>query len=435
MSPKLRTTPPGRFSQRTLLIAGWLSIASFVVFVAAIGDYRAHIRWFQLAWVVGFAGYALVLRAVWMFPAGGDAGRWSLWLLGFVLLRVTLLHSVPSDDLRRYVWEGKIQAHGFNPYLIGPDDERLTELRAGDKNWAQINHSDYTAIYPPFAQLVFRAVASVSHSVYFMKAVLVGLEAIALVVLGRWLTSLGVSPMRLTVYALNPLVLTAVAIEGHLDALMLLCLAVTGWAVGARRWYLCGVALGLAISSKVVAVVLLPWLFFRKPLAAGAAIAVVVVTYLPYADSGWHVFDSLRRFSDSGMLSVMAMCAEMVGKLPARLACGAALVAYALWLVRRRCGFGEYAGRMLAGLVLVMPVVHAWYLSWFLLFAWARLRVSWLVLTAAMVVYFEAERNHVLYGAWSMPEWAPIFIAGMFALAWVAEAVWRRRWAGGASSI
>ena len=84
-------------------------------------------------------------------------GGW-FWL-GAIAPRLILLAMHPGDDIWRYLWEGYIQNHGFNPYLTVPSAPELIPLRTDAFNldgWSQINHPDHAAIYPPVALLGFR---------------------------------------------------------------------------------------------------------------------------------------------------------------------------------------------------------------------------------------------------------------------------------------
>jgi hypothetical protein len=422
---------PNSFTSNPALIAtGWAAVLFFTI-AALVFDRRTQLAWFQVAWGVGFAGYGLVLLGVWRTDEARIPGRWRTWLAGFVLLRILLLPTVPSDDLHRYMWEGKIQRYGYNPYVLGPDDPRLKALAVDDRNHARINHPDYPAIYPPAAQLFFREVSKLGDSVYLVKGALVAVEIVALALLGRVLAACGIARHRSAVYGLSPLALSAIAIEGHVDALMLCGLVAAAGFVARERMVACGIALGLAIAAKLVCVVLLPWLMVRRPLAAGIAGAVVAVSYLPFADAGGAVFQSLTRFGGTrGALGVGIGLAESL-TTPARARgwVAALLIGFLLLRLKRREPFAVYATRGLAAGALALPVVHFWYLTWMLIFAWARLRVSWLVLTATMGCYFAAEAAQHATGTWRLPDWAPIAIYGPFAVTWLAESLcdWRKR--------
>ena len=51
---------------------------------------------------------------------------------------LVLAPPVLSDDLYRYLWEGRMWIEGFNPYRLAPEDLALSPLR--DELWANINN-------------------------------------------------------------------------------------------------------------------------------------------------------------------------------------------------------------------------------------------------------------------------------------------------------
>ena len=85
-------------------------------------------------------------------------------ILGAALVaRAMLLPVGPvSTDIYRYVWDGRVQAAGINPYRYIPADPALAHLRDAEI-YPKINRADYArTIYPPAAQIVFAAVGQVS---------------------------------------------------------------------------------------------------------------------------------------------------------------------------------------------------------------------------------------------------------------------------------
>ena len=83
------------------------------------------------------------------------SSRW--WPLA---LRVPAWMAPPahSDDVYRYLWDGKVQRAGINPYRFAPDAVELTALR--DADWARINNRQLPTIYPPLAEAAFAAAPS-----------------------------------------------------------------------------------------------------------------------------------------------------------------------------------------------------------------------------------------------------------------------------------
>ena len=134
-----------------------------------------------------------VLR--WVEPKG------AIWLvlLVAVALRLPLLLAPPalSSDVYRYVWDGRVQAAGINPYRYVPDDLALAPLRDAAV-FPHINRADYApTIYPPAAQLVFGLVGRVWPAVTGMKLAMLAFEALAIGCLWRMLALAGLSTLKL----------------------------------------------------------------------------------------------------------------------------------------------------------------------------------------------------------------------------------------------
>ena len=105
-----------------------------------------------------------------------------LIVLGFGLLfRVGPLLSTPylSTDPYRYVWDGRVQAHGINPYRYVPADPALAGLRDG-AIYEHINRKTYAkTVYPPGSQVVFLLLTRVSESFSCVRITMVLCEALA----------------------------------------------------------------------------------------------------------------------------------------------------------------------------------------------------------------------------------------------------------------
>lgn len=92
-----------------------------------------------------FAAVRLILRHAWP--------RCTIWIVlgAAIALRALLLTAPPilSTDIYRYVWDGRVQAAGINPYRYIPADPALASLR-DSVVYPQINRADYArTIYPP----------------------------------------------------------------------------------------------------------------------------------------------------------------------------------------------------------------------------------------------------------------------------------------------
>ncbi len=121
---------------RTRSLVGVTLLTAGTAALALTGDLRAHTSAYLALYAVLAVGYALIL---WAGPSLG----WPTIVLVALLLRILLFPSAPSlsDDYHRYLWDGRVQAAGINPYRYAPVDHALdsVEYQARDR----INH-------PPF---------------------------------------------------------------------------------------------------------------------------------------------------------------------------------------------------------------------------------------------------------------------------------------------
>lgn len=414
--------------------ACWIALFIFAVTVAVQGGIGHNVRVFQIAYLLGFLGYLVLVMDAWRRRKETVTTSWRWSMVGCIALRLILLSTVPSDDTYRYAWEGRIQHAGFNPYSHAPDDPALDALH--DEDWKRINHPNYTAIYGPFAQIQFRIITWFSSNVQVIKSVQVIWDLLTVMVLGACLRRLGLNPLMAIAYGLSPLVLTAFGIDGHLDALMLLLLSLTLWGMTTGRHAVAGVSLGLALGVKIVPIVLLPWFLFRMRRVGLMAVLVCGACYLPYIDAGWDLFASMRRFGTGNMFfSPLSLLCGAIGlkdpsslnhvRTVAAVVMGAVLLTLG-WRVRK---FESYSALATTTLLLLSPIVHFWYWSWVVVLLPFRLRVSGVAASCTMVLYFEATRNQELTGEWLMPHWPGVVVWSSFLIAWVASKVWRGRMA------
>src|ERR1700674_4046062 len=188
----------------------------------------------------GYSGWALIATfalgglGAWAASRLADRSdqRWALIIIlaGAVAMRLALLFVEPylSSDLYRYIWDGRVQAAGINPYRYVPGAPELAQLR-DPSIFPNINRADYAVtIYPPVAQALFFAVTRVSEGVVAWKAALLLFEAGTVAAIIALLRRQDAPATRVAAYAWHPLPVWEIAGNGHVDAAMiaLLLLAV-----------------------------------------------------------------------------------------------------------------------------------------------------------------------------------------------------------------
>lgn len=302
-------------------------------------------------------------------------------IVGFAVLFRLLLLNMPlvlSSDLYRYVWDGRVQRAGINPYLHPPAADALLFLRDA-AIFPQINRPTAPTIYPPGAQMLFAALTSLlPDSVWGMKASMVGGDLITIGLLIRLLRQHGWDADRVLVYAWSPLVLFECTGSGHVEALMVPWVLLALVASTARQAKLTGVALGVATLIKLYPAILVPMLVQRGRSTVLWAFSVTLLGgYLPYLYgarsqilgflptyfSPWEDFNvGLRYFVTIGLSYVTnaARSWAMVGCLALLLG---ALAAQARSKMRDDMMWHVYC-MISAYLLLVPSSLHPWYVVW-----------------------------------------------------------------------
>src|SRR3989449_7790805 len=279
--------------ERNPLIVTNLLLAGIGVVLLVLYRIGLHSRGVtDIVWFIKLAlvQCALYLIVVWLiFRARSARSTLILVLLFAGIFRISIVFAPPylSDDIYRYVWDGRVQAAGINPYRYIPADEQLQSLR-DEEIYPKINRRDYAhTIYPPAAEATYFLTTRISESVTWIKLTIVGFELITVWLVMELLASFGMPRQRILIYAWHPLAVWEFAGTGHIDPLAFAFIAL---ALLARRrnWETAtGIALGLATLTKLFPIVLFPALYkrwgWKMPLAL---VATIVVGYLPYLGVG-----------------------------------------------------------------------------------------------------------------------------------------------------
>ena len=358
--------------------------------------------------------------AAWIIITGRMTPSIATILTIAALLRISVLPLDPyfSTDIYRYIWDGRVQATGVNPYLYIPVDPALSALR-DTTIWANINRADYAhTIYPPAAEALFFLATRVSETVVWIKIVLVLFEAGAIAVLLRLLDAEKLPRQRILLYAWCPLPIWEIAGNGHVDAAMLACIVV---AVLLRRRgadFAAGATLGLAILVKFLPILLLPAFWrrweWRLPLASAMTIALF---YAFYSAAGWRVLGFLPTYlgeegiSDAHgfwLVSAVARTTGLVIPAPIYFAVAAlAMVGLAAMIQAEPLSPDRMLPNLLALAVsatFALSPVYPWYFCWltpFLCFAPSATAI-WFA-SCAFILHWTSPREvawtaDVLYG-------------------------------------
>ena len=299
--------------------------AALTVLAAATPTlHLAYGGWVLLA-VFAASGIGILLG--WRLAEGADQRSALIVILaGAVAMRLALLFGEPylSTDIYRYVWDGRVQAAGINPYRYMPGAPELAYLRDA-AIFPHINRADTAVtIYPPAAQAMFLAITRLGESVLAMKLGLLAFEAATVAALIGLLRRLGRPATRVVAYAWHPLAVCEIAGSGHIDGAM--CALMTGGLLLLfyGRTLLAGVAVTLGALIKPTALLALPVLWrpwdWRLPLVV---LLTAALAYVPYLSVGSGVLGYLGGYvEEEGLASgrgfnVLWLMESLTGPVPA----------------------------------------------------------------------------------------------------------------------
>ena len=375
---------------------------SFIIPLAVAGvAYLLAVR--ELFYTPGFPRrvivIALVLAALWHIPF--------------------LVRSPGSDDdVHRYLWDGRVQRLGYNPYVVVPNDPAFASLHTPETR--TLNNPEVPSPYPAGAQLFFRAVTAIHESIFALKVAFVVCDfAIVLVLLDvlRWS---GQGAHWVLAYAWHPLLAAATG-SGHIDILGVLLLLISVAAL-LRRWRsLAALAFGLAVSVKFLPIVLLP-LYWKRVRIRDVALAAIVIglLYVPFVDHGRIPIGSLGtyvqrfRFNDPVFAALERVAAP---QLVAGLAVLVGLLT-AIWMRRKSPeGSSDAVAWSMAVSLLCAPVVYPWYLLWLLPFIKSTSTVPLMIWTLSIIPTYYVWHLRVVGRPWLVPGWILLLEYGSVAVA------------------
>ena len=443
----------GLFLAIALLEGGYLSLFRSGRLADDVPGYIAHAFYLSIVYLV--CCWAVTRPRAGRFDEKAVL-RW-IWT-GAVLFRLTLLplHPSLSEDTARYRWQGVMQAHGGDPYLHAPQEERWKSIR--DETWPRVGRKDLASPYGPMYEQIylhyyrlirmFGTAAETEVRLFKLPFALADV-GVGLALMGL-LAAAGRPRTWALIYLWSPLTVVEFWAEGHNDSVTLFFVvsALTLLLRERRAWAFA--ALTAAALGKIWPVILFPfWALDRDAggrlrfhwRSLSACLPVAAILCAPYRQSltnleavltgligGWRNNDSLFAYIYAYAGYDFAAAAALVKKLLA-----AALGA--VWLLQLRLRLCPTQTALAAATILLLLSANCfpWYLTWLLPFLAVHPCASLLLWTAVAPLAHHVVTGYEIASVWQYDrsilalEYAPVF-------AWLAVDAARRlrqAWADG----
>jgi alpha-1,6-mannosyltransferase len=241
-------------------------------------------------------------------------GRPALDLKGILLLgvlfRLLLMGMVPnwSDDVARFIWDGRIVANGGDPYGMKPSKllgtKEAERMGLDSALFESLNSPDYYSVYPPVEQYAFGLSSWIAgedayRNIVLLRSLLFLADLAVALALMRLLASFGRDRKAVGLYFLNPLVILEGVGNLHFEVLMIAFL-LWGfyWALQKREAIRSGLLFAASISCKLIPLIFMPFFLrthrWRALLIHGVAGLALLLSFLP-----WLSVSGLQHFATS----------------------------------------------------------------------------------------------------------------------------------------
>jgi hypothetical protein len=461
----------------------WLALLSLGFFAVGLYYWGRDLHRFT-QWLAAYIGlytaelaiYSIACWLVWRWPkANGrrSASMRAVAIIAFaVAFRLVLLSQQPflSADVYRYIWDGRVQTAGINPYRFVPADPQLDALR-DEKIFNAIPPTDrqWISPYPPVAQAIFYISYRIWHSsVGGFKAMMSLFDLLSMLALVAVLIKEEKDPARVVVFAWHPLLVYESAHSGHVEAVYIACIALALAAWSFRQRAGAGALIGAATLVKFYPALLLPafggaddcggesatvrgtrtlWSRARAVLLSRATAALTagflvaaLVFWLPYSGAGLRVFGFLNQyvadegFGGQGSRYVLLELMREVVAIPTTLFVGVAatvmLLAVVRALVRVKAAPSDLASACLTLIgtyLMITSPRYAWYYAWLLPFLCLSPRLGWLYLASASALLYLVWYTPLVYP--NIPAWlgCAVYLPALGLLAYPRMAAMLRR--------
>ena len=346
-----------------------------------------------------------------------------------IIFRLCLIAPEPavlSSDMYRYIWDGRVQQNGINPFLYPPAAPELENLR-DSRIFPHINRKDDPTLYPAGAQIFFRIFYMlVGDSVTGYKGIMAFFDLLTLGMLIALLQACRLNQARIIVYAWNPLVVFEIAYSGHLEGLTVFLMVAALYLYTIRKKIPAVIVLALSAAVKLYPALLLAAFLNRANRVKGiiAFAATLLLIYLPFVGAGGKITGFLpvylknpyESFNLGLKIFVMRLIPTLDYALLSLLFVIVLAIAGLIVFLKEKRDIDvlRYAYILTGLLMILMPAaLHPWYVILIIPFLVIYPSPAWLIFSATVTLsYLKYASPQGIMPDWVLfAEYLPLFVS------------------------
>lgn len=425
----MQKTEVGKFSTKNILMISFLFVPILLVMKIHFVNNNLVLNYSSL-WIISSLFY--LLANILIKKISIENYHIFFLIVLSVLTQLSFLNYEPigSDDIYRYMWDGKVQANNINPYSYKPMDKELNELHSNILP-SKMNFKEMKTIYFPLSQWLFYVGFKISGENFWGYKFLIFISIIiSIVLLYKILVHLNMEKKRLLFFILSPLIYFQFSIDGHLDAFGLPLLISSLYFYLKDKKLYSAFFLGLSFSIKPVAIVLIPLFFLNEKSIADkfkfliVTIFTFLIQFTPYIFSS-NPFEAFIIFSKNWMFNgfIFTTINSIIhNNQLARLITWICLIISLLPIYFGKIELIKKFYFAILLMIIFSPVIHPWYLSWLLIFIpftnfWSGIYlVSAVSLTSITILVYKMTGNWKDYYVVQMIEFIPTIVLMIYEL-------------------
>lgn len=373
-----------------------------------------------------FSSFLYLILCVFVFKYDvSKNGVLILTLVWFVVKAISISYNpIGSDDYYRYLWDGKVQINGINPFLYAPQDLTLTSLHSEllpDK----VSFPHIKTIYFPVAQALFTLSFAISgENIWGLKLFLLLSDIMILISLYFLLIKFHLPLKYLLFYSTLPFIYFQFIIDSHIDLVgaALMLGAITLYLY--QKKHLGFILLGLSMLVKPTALLLLPFLFQHENSVKQKIIAFILPLLILGFSFAPYIFvatplETLINYTENWTFNGMVYNIIKIfsaDNFTIRIICGLLYIVVYATLFFSKLDFLKKIYLSIFLLMIFSPVVHPWYLIWFVVFLPLIQNFSGLYFVSAVSLTFFTVLTYQTTGVWKeypivlLTQYLPLFV-------------------------